>query len=410
MSRFLSATRMIMRQPGFLGILASNFALGMAYSFVTPFMSMWGTLHIGMSPTRFGVFMTFTSVSAIVLSIMLARWSDTHITRRTTLLCGGTAGMIGYLGYSYFHNIVALTITGSLFLGVAQVNFSQTFAHMREELARPENAGADAALLMSMLRVSFSLAWTVGPAIGAWTMIHYSYHGIFLGAAVLSALFTMGVACFVPKRAHSPTIHAYARQPLAKVLTRRDIVAYFTGFLLFFAAFNINIMNLPLMVTQQLGGTERNIGIIYSVAPVFEVPLMIWFGHLAARGHQYALIRFGVLAGTLYFSTLLLAHEPWQIYPMQILSAVSIAITTNITITFFQDLLPGQAGVATSIYSNSFSGGSLVGYFIFGLSLETFGHRGVFVVCAVLSLVTFAILTIYRPRPLASVSVPVLAI
>lgn len=45
----------------------------------------------------------------------------------------------------------------------------------------------------------------------------------------------------------------------------------------------------------------------------------------------------------------------------QIVSAVSLAITTNITITFFQDLLPGQTGLATSIYGNSFSAGSLPG-------------------------------------------------
>jgi SET family sugar efflux transporter-like MFS transporter len=83
---------------------------------------------------------------------------------------------------------------------------------------------------------------------------------------------------------------------------------------------------------------------------------------------------------------------------MQILSAVSIAITTNITITFFQDLLPGQAGVATSIYSNSFSAGSLIGYFAFGLMVEALGHRHVFVVCALLCAVTLALLSLRRLR------------
>lgn len=396
MTRFLTAARMVLRQPRFPGILAANFALGLAYSFVMPFMSMWGTVHIGMSPVVFGTFMTLTSVCAIVLSTWLARWSDTHVTRRTTLLLGGVGGLLGYLGYAFLRDAVALTIVGSLFLGVASVNFSQTFAHLREELARPENTGVDASLLMSVLRVSFSLAWTFGPAVGAWVMVHYSYRGIFLSAAALYAVFLVGVACFVPHRAHPPAPHAHVRPSLARVLTRGDIVANFAGFTLLFAAFNISMMNLPLMVTQDLGGTERHVGIIFSIAPFFEVPLMIWFGHLAARGHQIALIRFGVLVGALYFAALLFAQAPWQIYPMQILSAVSIAITMNITIMFFQDLLPGQAGVATSIYSNAFGGGSLVGYFVFGLAVQPLGHRGVFVVCTLLSLTTLAILLLQR--------------
>lgn len=402
MSRVAHFLRSIFCQPGFPGLLAANFALGMAYSFVVPFMSMWGTLHVGMSPLVFGGFMTITAVSGIVLSTVLARWSDTHVTRRTMLIVGSLGGMCGYLGYAFVTNIVALTAIGSLLLGVATVNFSQLFAFVREEIARPENAQADGPFLMSVLRVSFSLAWTVGPAIGAWVMVTFEYRGIFLGAAGLFAVFLAGVLCFVPHRAHPPS--TTKRQPLRKVLTRGDILANFAGFVLLFAAFNISMMNLPLMVTQELGGSSGDVGIIYSIAPVFEVPLMIWFGHLAARGHQSALIRFGVLMGAVYFAALIFAQAPWQIYPMQLISAVSIAITTNITITFFQDLLPGQAGVATSIYSNSFSGGSLLGYFAFGLVLEPLGHRGVFVLCSALSAVTLAILVLQKRREAAALA------
>ncbi len=397
MSRVVQFARSIFCQPGFPGVLAANFALGMAYSFVVPFMSMWGTLHVGMSPMVFGVFMTITAVSGIVLSTVLARWSDTHVTRRTMLIVGSLGGLFGYLGYAFVTNVVALTLIGSLLLGVANVNFSQLFAFVREEIARPENAHVDGPFLMSVLRVAFSLAWTVGPAIGAWVMVTFDYRGIFLGAAGLFAIFLVGILCFVPHRAHPP-LSAARQQPLLKVITRRDILANFAGFVLLFAAFNISMMNLPLMVTQELGGTTGDVGIIFSIAPVFEVPLMIWFGHLAARGHQAALIRFGVLMAALYFAALIFAQAPWQIYPMQLISAVSIAITTNITITFFQDLLPGQAGVATSIYSNSFSGGSLLGYFAFGLLLEPLGHRGVFVLCSVLSAVTLAILLLQKRR------------
>jgi SET family sugar efflux transporter-like MFS transporter len=391
MRRVVDFLRRLVILPWFPGVLAASFALGMASSLVVPFMSMWGTLHVGMSPRGFGVFMTMTYVSAITISTLLARWSDSHVTRRTMLMVGSIAGMLGYLGYAFVTDIVALTLIGSLLVGVATVNFSQLFAFVRDEIGRPENVGMDGAFFVTVLRVSFSLAWTIGPAIGAWVMVHFGYRGIFVSAAGLFGVFLAGVLCFVPDRPHAREANA-KRLPLRRVFTRGDILGYFAGFVLLFAAFNISIMNLPLMVTQAMGGTERQVGIIYSIAPIFEVPLMLWFGHLAARGRQVALIRFGVLVAALYFTALFFARAPWQIYPMQILSAISIAITTNVTITFFQDLLPGQAGVATSVYSNSFSGGSLVGYFAFGLIVEPLGYRGVFVVCGLLCLVTLAIL------------------
>src|SRR6185503_11935051 len=162
------------------GLLATNFVLGLAYSFVVPFMSLWGTVAVGMSPVVFGFFMTTTSVTAIVLSTTLARWSDTHVARRTMLLIGATGGMLGYFGYAFVRDVVTLTIIGSLGLGLASVSFSQLFAHVREELSRPENAGADSPFLMSLLRAFFSLAWMIGPAISAAVMIRFSYRGIFL--------------------------------------------------------------------------------------------------------------------------------------------------------------------------------------------------------------------------------------
>lgn len=403
MHRVADIFRSIVRQPGFAGLLTAIFALGLASSFVQPFMSMWGTLAVKMTPFGFGVFMTITAVSATVLSTLMAHWSDSHVARRTMLLIGAAGGIAGYLGYAYVQHPIALTIIGSLAIGVSTCCFSQLFAFVREDLARPENAGADSPLLMSLLRVFFSLAWTIGPAIGALVMVHYRYRGIFVAAAGLFVLFLIGVLRFVPHRDHAPAVREAERESLASVLTRPVILAYFIGFVLLFAAFTMNMMNLPLLVTQKLGGTEGQVGLIFGIAPVVEMPLMVWFGRLAARGHQIALIRFGVAVAVVYFFALTFVTAPWHIYPMQLLSAISIAVTTNVAIMFFQDLVPGQTGVATTIFSNSFSVGGLIGYFAFGALVETTGHRGVFFACAALSLITFGIVMIHRHQTIVPV-------
>ncbi len=101
--------------------------------------------------------------------------------------------------------------------------------------------------------------------------------------------------------------------PVWRTLRRPDLLGYFACWVLIFAAFTMNMMNLPLAVTRELGGTNRDLGIIFGVGPVVEVPLMLWFGHLATRGQQVFLLRIGMAVTTLYFVLLLLAREPWHV-------------------------------------------------------------------------------------------------
>jgi SET family sugar efflux transporter-like MFS transporter len=140
------------------------------------------------------------------------------------------------------------------------------------------------------------------------------------------------------------------------------------------------------------------VGITFGVGPLAEIPLMLWFGLLAARGHQLALIRGGVAATVFYFLLLTCARAPWHIFPMQILHGLSFAVISNVVIIFFQDLLPGQAGLATTIFTNAANLGNLVGYFSFGSLVQPFGNRGMFLVSASFTLVTLVIVLRYRPR------------
>lgn len=397
MDVFLSHARKVLREPNFAGLLAAAVALGMAFSFVVPFLSMWGTQEIGMSTRFFGAYMMVTSICALSISTLLARWSDTHVPRKVMLLLGAVGGMFGYAGYGFAHDRWTLLGIGSTCIALASVCFSQLFAHVREASSELNISNAELNFRMSVIRVGFSLAWTVGPAIGATMMAYFHYRGVFFGAAALYVLFLLGVIFFVPYRPRSQAVRTAVRQPVWRVLTRGDIGACFAAFLLFFAAHSVNMLNLPLRA-QEIGGTPKDLGIIFGVGPIVEIPLMLWFGHLAAHGHQLRLIRFGALTTLAYFLALTLAQAPWHIYLIQILSGIVFAIMSNVAIVFFQDLVPGEPGLATTIFGNASNVGNLTGYFCFGTLAAAAGHRGVFVICAALSSVTLGILIVYRQR------------
>ncbi|PTY02857.1 MFS transporter [Opitutaceae bacterium EW11] len=391
MHPWLVSSRNLLRRRHFVGLLFATAALGLAFSFVSPFLSMWGTGEIGLTPVWFSAFMTVVTLSAIAVSTVLARWSDSHTSRRTMLLAGSAAGVLGYAGYALLRNPVALVFWGLTFVALSSVCFSQLFAHVREEFSSEGESG-DATIVMSIVRVCFSVAWTFGPAVAATTLAHLGFRGLFFGAAGLYLAFFVGVARFVPHHPPQPGLESHGREPIWRVLSRRDLLACFLAFALVFAAHALNMMNLPLLITRQLGGTPGDLGVAFIIGPIAEIPLMLWFGQLAATGGRLRLIRFGVVATALYFVGLSCAREPWHIFPIQILSGVSFAILTNVAISFFQDLLPGQAGLATTVYSNAGNAGNLAGYFSFGGLVSVLGHGGAPFACAAACVAAFVLL------------------
>jgi MFS transporter, SET family, sugar efflux transporter len=397
-SVFATTVQTIRHQPNFAGLLGATFALGMGFSFVAPFLSKWGTEAVGMSPLVFSFFMTAVSLSAIIVSTVLGRFSDTRIPRRHLLLLGSGGGMLGYAGYAFLRDPWVLILVGCTLQALASVCFSQLFSHVREAFCRQPEDGAQSGFLMSVVRVCFSFSWTVGPAAGSVMLIAFGFEGLFLAAAGLFGIFFLGVLRFVPLAPPMP-VAAARGESVWRTLRRPDLLLCFVAFAAVFAAHAINMLNLPLALTRTLGGTERDFGIVFGIGPLVEIPLMLWFGHLAGRGHQLLLIRLGVVVTLAYFVGLFFAASPMHVYALQVLNGVSFAILTNVAILFFQDLLPGQMGLATAIFGNAQAVGGLVGMLSFGFVVEALGHQASFLVCAASCVLALGLILLYRPRP-----------
>lgn len=397
--------RRLLREPEFVILMLSNLVLGLAYSFVVPFYSMFGTIEVGMSNWGFGVFMTITSVSGIIISTALARWSDTRFSRRSILLLGCVCGFLGYASYAYVRDVVWLTVIGSVALGISSITFAQLFAYAREAIDRHGIPAAEAPLYMNIFRLLFSLAWTIGPAISAWVMIHYSYRGIFLVCSFFFLLLMVIIGLYIPARPPATAASAQ-RVPLLQVLRRPDLLCYFCAIAMVFICTTMGMMNLPLMILRTLGGTEEQVGIAYSVAPVFELPFMFYFGLLASRSHPGRLIRIGVIVAIAYYALLSQVQAPWQIYLAQILSAAMIAVVSGIAITFFQSYIPDQPGTATNLYTTANRLGATAGYLFFGTLATALGYRTVFGVCAVICAVAFLLLWIAREKHEEATGIP----
>jgi SET family sugar efflux transporter-like MFS transporter len=385
MQRVLTPLRTLFHHREFVVVLAACVVLGLSASFVTPFLSMFGTIEVGMGPALFGVFMTVTAVSSILIATWLAHRSDTHHSRRSMLLLGAAGGMLGYLGFAFVRHPAGLVVIGSLALGVASITFAQLFAHARETLGRSGVPPGEAPLYMNLFRMFFALAWTVGPAAAAATLHLYSFRGLFLVAALLQLVFFVLVAGFMPATARPAAAAGSPAVALRDLLRLPGVGAWFAAFVLVFTAGTMSMMNMSLLVLHVLRGTETQVGIIFSLAPLFELPFMFYVGLLATRLEQPRLIRAAVVISLCYYAALVLVRAPWQVYPLQILSAAFVSVTSGVAITFFQDKLPRQPGAATNVYVNAMRIGSTAGYLLFGTIAGGLGYRAVYAACALLS-------------------------
>jgi len=378
---------------GFRNLLFLNILLGLTSSFVAPFTSMFGTIEVGMSPLRFGVFMMITATGGVIIGTTLAHYSDTHYSRRSMLLLGSLAGSLGYIGYAFLRDFVPLLLVGTLLLGISSITFSQLFAHAREMLTKSDIPATETAFYMNAFRMFFALSWTIGPALASWIMVVFKFRGLFLCAAAVNLAFLVAVFRLVPHAA-PPGRKAGADGSLMRVLGRWDVLTHFTAFVLVFTSGTIGMMNLPLLVMNQLGGDTRNVGIIYSIAPVFELPFMLYFGLLATRHKPAGIIRIGFTISTVYYGLLCLVRAPEHVYPLQILGAAATAVSAGVAITYFQNFLPDHPGSATNLYSNAMRIGATLGYLLFGTIANHFGNRAVFIACTSFTLIALILMQI----------------
>lgn len=384
----------------FAVLVAGNIILGLGYSLVMPFFSIFGTRELGLGPWGFGLFMTGNALGGILISTRIAKWSDVRFSRRSVLIAGSLAGAASYAAYAFTRDLRILVPTSILLGGIAGVTFSQTFALARDLMARRGIPEAEYPFYINVFRLFYALSWTVGPALGAFMVSAWSFRACFLASACLICAFAGLVAWGIEYRPPSAQARAAAAaMPLSRALRLPGFLAHFIAFILLLSCATMGMMNLPLLFLGPLGGREADVGWAYSIAPLFELPLMYYAGKLAVRVPTVRIVRWAAVLAVAYYAGLALARAPWHVYPLQVLSAALVAVTSGLAITFFQDFLPGQPGTATNVYSNAARIGSTAGYLLFGWVGTALGYRSVFWLCAGFSAAAWAIMRRWPPRP-----------
>ncbi|MET8151906.1 sugar efflux transporter [Actinoplanes sp. NPDC049668] len=367
--------------------------VGISVALFNPFLSLFLSTEVGAGPVEITVFLVVAPLGGVLVSSLIGRLSDRRPIRRTLLIGGAVAGVIGTGLTAVVRDywvLLALSVTA---FAIAGSLFPQSFAYARQVLERDDPARAPMGI--SALRTVFSLSWVAGPPLAAFLLATGGFGWIYGSAAIMYALAALIAILWldeVPVRAHRAPDDPAGPPVDAGRWTLWLTAAAFT---LLQTPLTLAVQALPLFIGTELQGDVGDAGLLLGLCAALEIPLMLGLGLLSVRLPVRRLLFAGAACGIAYYSVAALATELWMLVAGQALNAMFIAAITGLGISYMQNMLPGHPGRATTLFTNGFPLGAMLAGPLFGLA-QHFDYRLAYWLCAALCTAGLLLLIVVR--------------
>lgn len=371
----------------FLALFAAVLLLGIADSMVNSYLVLFGADAVGLTPLRIGVWASVAAVGGITISWWLGRLFDRRPARAYAIV----VTLLGSAGYALLPRVssfLVLLLMAATVLGGMGAAFPQLFALARAVLGE----GAAGQRSAPLLRSAWSLAWAVGPLLGALVLSRGGYSWLFWTAA--GVFLAAALSVFAVPRPGSVAVASSSRGSVPVLLT--------ASVTLFFSAMFAGGLALPLFVTRALHRQPASVGVLFSVCAAVEVVATLGLAALPARVSQRALILGGFGSFVCYYALTVVSSGMLMLVLGQVFRGVGIAVVAGAGIRYFQDLLAPATGRATTLFANACTAGLLVSGVLAGAAVEHFGYRTTLLLCGVAAAVGAAAFTL-GTRPVSRV-------
>lgn len=349
------------------------FLTGIAGALQTPTLSIFLTDEVHARPAMVGFFFTGSAVIGILVSQFLAGRSDKRGDRKSLIVFCCLLGVLACTLFAWNRNYFVLLFVGVFLSSFGSTANPQMFALAREHA---DKTGREAVMFSSFLRAQVSLAWVIGPPLAYALAMGFSFTVMYLSAAVAFIVCGVMVWLFLPSmRKELPLATGTIEAPRRN---RRDTLLLFVICTLMWGSNSLYIINMPLFIINELHLPEKLAGVMMGTAAVLEIPTMLIAGYFAKRLGKRFLMRVAAVGGVCFYAGMLMAHSPVILLGLQLLNAIFIGILGGIGMLYFQDLMPGQAGSATTLYTNTSRVGWIIAGSVAGIVAEIWNYHAVF--------------------------------
>ncbi|QMI04067.1 sugar efflux transporter [Citrobacter sp. RHB25-C09] len=360
------------------------FMMGIAGALQAPTLSLFLSREVGAQPFWVGLFYTVNAIAGIGVSLALAKRSDSQGDRRKLIMFCCLMAIGNALLFAFNRHYLTLITCGVLLASLANTAMPQLFALAREYA---DSSAREVVMFSSVMRAQLSLAWVIGPPLAFMLALNYGFTVMFAIAAGIFAISFLLIALMLPSVAR---VEPQADVPVTQVGGWQDknVRMLFIASTLMWTCNTMYIIDMPLWISAELGLPDKLAGILMGTAAGLEIPAMILAGYYVKRLGKRRMMVTAVAAGVLFYLGLIFFHSQTALLALQLFNAVFIGIIAGIGMLWFQDLMPGRAGSATTLFTNSISTGVILAGVIQGAVAQSYGHFAVYWVIAAISLVT----------------------
>ncbi|HFI7322600.1 TPA: sugar efflux transporter SetA [Escherichia coli] len=359
------------------------FIMGVAGALQAPTLSLFLSREVGAQPFWIGLFYTVNAIAGIGVSLWLAKRSDSQGDRRKLIIFCCLMAIGNALLFAFNRHYLTLITCGVLLASLANTAMPQLFALAREYA---DNSAREVVMFSSVMRAQLSLAWVIGPPLAFMLALNYGFTVMFSIAAGIFTLSLVLIAFMLPSvaRVELPSENALSMQGGWQDSNVRML---FVASTLMWTCNTMYIIDMPLWISSELGLPDKLAGFLMGTAAGLEIPAMILAGYYVKRYGKRRMMVIAVAAGVLFYTGLIFFNSRMALMTLQLFNAVFIGIVAGIGMLWFQDLMPGRAGAATTLFTNSISTGVILAGVIQGAIAQSWGHFAVYWVIAVISVV-----------------------
>ncbi|EJF5604634.1 MFS transporter [Salmonella enterica] len=360
------------------------FMMGVAGALQAPTLSLFLSREVGAQPFWVGLFYTANAIAGIGVSLALAKRSDSRGDRRKLIMFCCLMAIGNALLFAFNRHYLTLMTCGVLLASLANTAMPQLFALAREYA---DSSAREVVMFSSVMRAQLSLAWVIGPPLAFMLALNYGFTAMYSIAAVIFAVSLVLIALMLPSVAR---VEQPVDAPLAQVNGWQDknVRMLFIASTLMWTCNTMYIIDMLLWISAELGLSDKLAGVLMGTAAGLEIPAMILAGFYVKRFGKRRMMIVAVAAGVLFYVGLIFFHSRTALLLLQLFNAIFIGIVAGIGMLWFQDLMPGRAGAATTLFTNSISTGVILAGVIQGAVAQSFGHFAVYWVIAAISVVT----------------------
>ena len=346
------------------------FMMGVAGALQAPTLSLFLSREVGAQPFWVGLFYTVNAIAGILVSLALAKRSDSRGDRRRLIMLCCLMAVGNALLFAFNRHYLTLITCGVM-------------------LASIDSSAREVVMFSSIMRAQLSLAWVIGPPLAFMLALNYGFTTMF---SIAAGIFVISLALIAIKLPSVPRVEQPSEEAAALVQAGgwqdKNVRMLFIASTLMWTCNTMYIIDMPLWISNDLGLPDSLAGILMGTAAGLEIPAMILAGYYVKRFGKRKMMVAAVAAGVLFYAGLILFHGRTALLALQLFNAVFIGIIAGIGMLWFQDLMPGRAGAATTLFTNSISTGVILAGVMQGALSQSYGHASVYWTIAAISLVT----------------------